>query len=131
MNKSSECFEHFFQNMWCWKNRSSTCRMLLKTFLWLLCITDLTLDLASRKIKDFEIQIPWRNKWLQNYITLQMKVRCRKWQILLVSWNRQFQKLSGVFCFYFRKFFPCIYLTKQLHYFPNKKSYRTSLFIES
>ena len=30
--------------------------------------------------------------------------------------------------FYFRKFFHCIYLTKEHNYFANRKSYRTTLF---
>ena len=33
--------------------------------------------------------------------------------------------------FYFRKIFTCIYLIKQHNYFADRKSYRTSLFIES
>ena len=34
-------------------------------------------------------------------------------------------------CFYFRKFFPRVYLTRQHNYFAKRKSYRTSLFIEN
>ena len=52
-----------------------------------------------QKNKDFEIQFPRRNKWVQQYITLHMKVGCVKWHILLVSANWQFWKLSGVICF--------------------------------
>ena len=51
-----------------------------------------------QKNKDFEIQFPRRNKWVQQYITLHMKVGCVKWHILLVSANWQFWKLSGVIC---------------------------------
>ena len=91
----------------------------------------LSWDLTFWKTRDFEIQYPWRNNWPQHYITLQMKIGCEKWQILLVSGNRQFWKLSGGFCFYFRKFFPCFYLTKQRIYFANRKLYRTSLFVEN
>ena len=88
----------------------------------------LSWHLALRKTKlDFEIQFQWRNKWPQHYITLQMKSRCKKCQILLVSGNQIFRKLSGVFCFYFRKFSPRVYLTKQHNCFANIKSYRTSL----
>ena len=36
-----------------------------------------------------------------------------------------------MFCFYFRNFFPCVSLTKQNNYFANRKSSRTSLFIEN
>ena len=45
------------------------------------------------------------------------------------SGNRKSRKLSGVFCFYSRKYFLCVYLTKQ--HFVNKKLYRTILFIEN
>ena len=51
-----------------------------------------------QKNKDFEIQFLRRNKWVQQYITLHMKVGCVKWHILLVSANWQFWKLSGVIC---------------------------------
>ena len=68
----------------------------------------LSWDLPFRKTKDFEIQFPCRNKWPQHCITLQMKVGCERWQILLVSRNRQFRKLPDVYYFYFRKIFPCI-----------------------
>ena len=91
----------------------------------------LSWDLTFRKTKDFKILFPWRNKWPQHYIIFQMKVGCKKWQILLVWGNRQFRKLSDVFYFYFRKFFHCIYLTRQHNYFANIKSYGASLFIES
>ena len=37
---------------------------------------------------------------------------------------------NKTFCFYFRKFSPRVYLTKQHNYFANRKSYRTTLFIE-
>ena len=85
-------------------------------------------DLTLRKTKlDFKIQFRCRNKWPQHYITLQMKSRCKKCQNLLVSGNQIFWKLSGVFCFYFRKFSPRVYLTKQHNCFANRKSYRTSL----
>ena len=40
-----------------------------------------------RKTNNFEIQLPWTNNWQQYYSTLQMKVGCKKWQILLVSGN--------------------------------------------
>ena len=89
------------------------------------------LKLYSQKNKFFRIQFPWRNNQPQHYITLQMKVRREKQKILLVSRNQQFQKLSCMFCFYFRNFLACIYLTKQNNYFTNRKSYRTSLFIEN
>ena len=57
----------------------------------------LSWDLTSRKIKpDFEIQLQWRSKWPQHYITLQMKVGCEKSQILSVLGNRKFPKLSDV-----------------------------------
>ena len=79
------------------------------------------------KTKDFEIQFPWRNKWPQHYIALKLKVGWEKWKILLVSGNQQFRKLSCVFWFYFRKFFP----SKQHDYFAKRKSYRFSLFIEN
>ena len=88
--------------------------------------SSLSWDLTFRKAKDFWIQFHWKNKWPQHYITLQMKVVCLKCQILLVSGNREFRKLSGVFCFYFRNIFPCVCLTKQHKYFANKKSCKTS-----
>ena len=64
----------------------------------------LSRDLPFRKTKDFEIQFPWRNKWRQHYITLQIKVGYEKCKILLVSGNRQFPKLSGVLFFTLEKF---------------------------
>ena len=48
--------------------------------------------------------------------------RMRKIANSLVLGNGQFRKLSGVFCFYFRKFFPGVYLTKHHNYFTNRKS---------
>ena len=42
------------------------------------------------------IRFQWRSKWPQHCITLQMKIGCEKLQILLVSENRQFPKLSGL-----------------------------------
>ena len=79
----------------------------------------------------FEIQFQQRNKWSQHYITLKMKAGCEKWQILLVLGYRQFRKLSEVFYFCFRKFFPLVYLTKQHNYFTDRKSYRTSLLMKT
>ena len=87
----------------------------------------LSISYDSGKTKDFEIQFPWRNKWPQYYIALKMKVWWEKWKILLVSGNQQFRKLSCMFCFYFKKFFP----SKQHDYFAKRKSYRSSLFIEN
>ena len=86
-------------------------------------------NLTFIETKDFKIQFPWRNKWLRHYNILQMKVVCEKWQILLVSRNSKPRELSGVFCFYCRVFFSCIYSTKQQNYFSDRRSCRASLFI--
>ena len=61
-------------------------------------------DLTYNETKDFEIQFQWRNKWLQHYITLPIKVGCEKLQILLVWGNQQFPKLSCVFLFTLENF---------------------------
>ena len=73
----------------------------------------LSWNLTFTKTKpDLEIQFQGRSKWLQHYTTLQIKVGCEKGQIILLLGNQQFQKLSGFFCFYFKKFFPWVYFTK-------------------
>ena len=89
--------------------------------------TEQRLYIQKSKTKSSEIQFQWRNKWPQYYITFHVKAGSEKWQILLVLGNWQFRKLSA-FCFYFRKIFPCVYLTKQHNDFTKEKSHRTSLF---
>ena len=64
-----------------------------------LCIWIIFTQCTFRKTKDFEIQFSRRCKWVQQYITLHMKVGRVKWQILLVSGNWQFWKLSGLIRF--------------------------------
>ena len=80
------------------KKTSAYLKKVLRNYAW-------NWDLTFRKTKDFEIQFTWRNKWPQRYVALQMKVGSKEWQTMLVSRNGQFRKLSGFFCFYFRKIF--------------------------
>ena len=58
------------------------------------------------KNKGFRDLISVKSKWPQHYITLQMKLLRKKWQILWVSKNQQFRKLSGVFVFTLENFSP-------------------------
>ena len=80
-----------------------------------------------QKKNDSEIQFQWKNKWPQHYFTWQMKERCEVANSFGMGTSTISKVLTRV-SFYFRKFFHCIYLTKEHNYFANRKSYRTTLF---
>ena len=84
-------------------------------------------DLTFRKKNDSQIQFQWKNKWPQHYFTWQMKERCEVANSFGMGTSTISKVLTRV-SFYFRKFFHCIYLTKEHNYFANRKSYRTTLF---
>ena len=61
-------------------------------------------NLPFRKTKDFEIQFQWRNKWPQDYITLQMKVGCESSKFFWYREMGNFENYQACFIFTLEKF---------------------------